>query len=56
MGLLDKLRGMLGGNKDKIKGGIDRSADAIGSKVSPKHAAKVDNAADKAKDVVDKLD
>jgi hypothetical protein len=55
MGLLDKLKGLLGGNKDKVKGGIDKVSDVVESKVGDKHAAKVDMAADKAKDAIDKL-
>jgi hypothetical protein len=55
MGLLDKLKGLLGGNKNKVKSGIDKVSDVAESKVGEKHAGKVDMAADKAKDAVDKL-
>lgn len=55
MGLLDKLKGLLGGNKDKVKAGIDKASDVIESKVGADKAAKVDMAADKAKDAIDKL-
>lgn len=55
MGLLDKLKGLLGGNKNKVKGGIDKVSNVVESKVGDKHAGKVDMAADKAKDAIDKL-
>jgi hypothetical protein len=46
---------MLGGRKDQIKSGIDKGSGAIERRVGAKHADKVDSAAEKAKDVVDKL-
>lgn len=55
MGFLDKLRDLIGGNKSKVKGGIDKASDVVESKVGAQHADKVEGAADKAKDVVDKL-
>lgn len=55
MGFLDKLRGLIGGNKAKVKGGIDKASDVVESKVGTEHAGKVESAAEKAKDVVDKL-
>jgi hypothetical protein len=55
MGFLDKIRSLIGGNKDKAKQGIDTASDAVESKVGTEHAAKVDQAADAAKDAVDKL-
>ncbi|WP_116997539.1 antitoxin [Desertimonas flava] len=55
MGFLDKLRNLIGGNKTKVKQGIDKASDTVESKVGAKHADKVENVAEKAKDVVDKL-
>ena len=55
MGLLDKLKGLLGGNKNKVKTGIDKVSDVVESKVGEKNADKVEMAAAKAKDAVDKL-
>lgn len=54
MGFLDKIKGLIGGRKNEIKDGIDKGADAIGSKVGD-HADKVEAAAETAKDGVDKL-
>lgn len=55
MGFLDKLRGLIGGNKAKVKDGIDKASDTVESKVGAQHADKVENVAEKAKDAVDKL-
>jgi len=54
MGFMDTIKSKLGGNKEQIKGGIDKAADAVGDKAGA-HAAKVDKAAGMAKDAVDKL-
>jgi hypothetical protein len=55
MGLLDKIKGLLGGNKDAVKGGIDKAADLVESKTPDSVDDKVEMAADKAKDVIDGL-
>jgi MT0933-like antitoxin protein len=56
MGLMDTIKGWFGGNKDKMKGGIDKVGDTVDDKTGGKFSGKVDPAQDKAKDVVDKLD
>ena len=56
MSLLDKIKDLLRGSKDSVKSGIDKGSDAIEKRVSPEHAKKVEQGADKVKDVVDKLD
>lgn len=53
MGLMDKIKGLLGGNKDAVKGGIDKAADLVESKTPDSIDDKVEMAADKAKDVID---
>jgi len=55
MGFLDKIKGFIGGNKNAAKQGIDKVADTVESKVGADKAAQVEDVADKAKDVVDKL-
>jgi hypothetical protein len=55
MGLLDKIKELLGGRKGQIKSEIDKGSDAIEKRIGDKHADKVENVAEKAKDVVDKL-
>ncbi len=56
MGILDKIKGLIGGNAEKIEDGIDKAAEVAKDKVGEEHADKVETAADKAKEVVDKLD
>jgi hypothetical protein len=52
MGLLDKVKGLLGQNSDKVEDAIDKAADAADDKTGGKYADKIDAGADKAKDVV----
>ena len=55
MGMLDKIKGWLGGNKNAVKGVIDKAADAV-QKVTPDSVDdKVETAAEKAKGVVDDI-
>ena len=56
MGLMDKLKGMVGGNKKQVDKGIDTAADKAQDMSGHKADAQIDSAADQAKDVVDKLD
>jgi len=56
MGILDKIKGLVGGNADKVEDGIDKAADVAKDKVGEGNADKVDMAADKAKEAVDGLD
>lgn len=56
MGLLDKARNLLSGNKDKVKDGIDKAADLVDDKTGNKHSKHIDTAAEKAKEAVEKLD
>ena len=55
MGLLDKIKGLVGGNKDAVKGGIDKVNDVVESKTPDSVDAKVAVAAEKAKDAVDNV-
>jgi hypothetical protein len=56
MGLLDKVKGALKGKGDQAEKAIDKAADVIDDKTGHKHSKQIDSAAEKAKDVVDKLD
>jgi hypothetical protein len=56
MGLLDKVKGLAKGHEKQIKQGIDQVAKAVETKTPDQHDGKVDQAASKAKDFVDKLD
>ena len=55
MGLLDKIKGLVGGNKKAVKDGIDKAADVVESKTPDSIDDKVEMASEKAKDVVDGL-
>jgi hypothetical protein len=53
---LDKAKGLLGKNADKVRDGIDKAADVAGKKFGHKvEQGKIDSYADKAKDAVGKL-
>lgn len=54
MGLLDSIKAKLGGNKETVKGGIDKAADVVDDKAGAS-ADKVQQGAEMAKDAVDKL-
>ena len=55
MGLLDKIKSSLQGKSKQVKSGIDKAADVVDDKTGGKHTEKIDDAAEKVKDVVDKL-
>ena len=54
MGLLDTVKSKLGKNKTQAKQGVDKTADVIDYKAGA-HADKVQQAAEAAKDQIDKL-
>lgn len=60
MGLFDKVKGLVGSNAEKIEDvvedGIDKAADMAKGIVPDEHDDKVDMAAEKAKDMADKID
>ena len=56
MGLMDKVKGMLGQHRDKIDDGIDKAGDFVDDKTGGKHADHVDKGQDAAKDALRKLD
>jgi MT0933-like antitoxin protein len=55
MGFMDKVKGLLKGHQQQVKGGIDTVSNKVEAKVGPKYADKVDDASRKAKEAVDKL-
>lgn len=56
MGFLDKIKGLVSKNADKVEDGLDKAGDFAKDKLPDQHDAKVDSAVDKAKDLVDKVD
>jgi hypothetical protein len=55
MGLMDTVKGWFGGNKDTVKGGIDKAGDVVDDKTGGKFEGQVDKAQDTAKGAVDKM-
>jgi len=55
MGMMDTVKGWLGGNKGQAKGGVDKGADLADGQTGGKYSDKIDTGADKAKDQIDKL-
>ncbi len=56
MGLLDSVKKALKGKGEQLESGIDKVADVVDDKTGGKHSDKIEGAADKAKDLVEKLD
>jgi len=56
MGLLDKVKDMLGGNKDKVVDGVDKATDVIDEKTGGEHTEKLDKVDEVVADQVEKLD
>ena len=56
MGLLDSIKGVVKGNKSTIDQGIDKAAAVVQQKTPDQADGAVQQAADAAKGVVDKLD
>ena len=56
MGLMDTLRNALKGKSKQVESGIDKVADVVDDKTGGQHTDKIDDAAEKAKDFVEKLD
>ena len=56
MGLLDKLKGLLSGNADKVKDGIDKAGDVIDEKTGGKFGDKIEMAEEKVGDMLDNVD
>ena len=52
----DKLSGVLGEHGDKVEGGIDKAADFVDDKTGGKYSEKIDDGAEQAKGLLDKLD
>lgn len=53
---LDKAKGLIGKNADKVRGGIDTAAGMASRKLGRKvDDEQIDECAEKAKDVVDQL-
>jgi hypothetical protein len=56
MGIFDKAKDFVAEHDDEVEKAIDKVADVVEDKVPEKHAAKVEEVAEKAKGFVEKLD
>jgi hypothetical protein len=54
VGLLDKIKGMLGQHKDQAKGAVEKAGDAVDDKTGDKYSSQVDTAQAKADEFIDK--
>jgi hypothetical protein len=54
MGLLDKIKGMLGQHEDQAKGAVEKTGDAVDDKTGGKYSSQVDTAQAKADEFIDK--
>ena len=55
MALMDKIKALLKGRKNEIKGGVDNAGETARAKAPDKYDDKIDMATDKTKDAIDKL-
>lgn len=53
MGLLDKIKGMLSGNADKVKGGLEKAGDMVDEKTGGKFTDNIDMAEEKIAEVLE---
>ena len=56
MGLMDKVKGLVGGNKKTVNDAVDKGADLVQSKTPDSVDQHVEKGADIVKDAVDKID
>lgn len=56
MGFTDKIKGLVGGNKEAIKSGVDQAAKVVESKTPDSIDPQVAKGAEVIKDAVDKID
>lgn len=56
MGLFDKLKRTAAKNADKVSEGVDKAAEIADERTGHRHSEAIDNAAEKAKDAVERLD
>ena len=54
--MLDKIKGLVGGNADKVKDGLDKAGDMIDDKTGGKYEDHIDTATEKIGDMIDDVD
>jgi hypothetical protein len=55
VGILDKVKSLIGRNEEKVDDAIDKGADFADDKTDSKYTDKIESGADKAHDVADDL-
>jgi MT0933-like antitoxin protein len=55
MGLMDRVKGLVGDHKEQVEQGIDNAARIADEKTGGSHSDQIRSAADKGKEEVDKL-
>ena len=55
MGLLDKAKAWVGGNKSQAHSAVDKGADIADDRTGGKYTEKIDTGAEKASEQIDKL-
>jgi hypothetical protein len=53
VGMFDKIKGLIGGNADAVKDGVDKGGDMVDDKTGGKHTDHIDTATEKVGDMVD---
>jgi MT0933-like antitoxin protein len=56
MGFMDKVKGLVSKNADKVDMAIDKAGDIVDQKTQGKYAGQIDKVQDAAKKAVDKTD
>ena len=56
MGIIDKIKGLIGGNADQVKDGVDKAGDMVDDKTGGKHSDHIDTGTEKIGEVVDGLE
>ena len=56
MGFLDKVKGLVSKNADKVETAIDKAGDIVDQKTQGKYTSQVNKVQDAAKKAVDKTD
>jgi hypothetical protein len=56
MGFLDKVKGLVSKNADKVEQAIDKAGDIVDQKTQGKYTSQVDKVQEAAKKAVDKTD
>lgn len=54
MGLMDKVKGLLGQHPDQAKSAVEKSGDAVDEKTGDRYSSQVDTAQAKADEYIDK--